>query len=228
MKNMLIIKTLVVVGILGFLNANAQDTRYTQQFAAPLRINPAIMGANTDLRAVINYRNQWGNIAGGFTTYRFTFLYPVILNDDQGSLNTGLSVISDKAGAFDKLDIDLALSYSMPVSGSGHNISAALLVGYTQKSLDTEGLTFDEQYQLGSFDESNPNNEIVVNEKIGYPDLGGGILWYFNPASEGGGINAYAGVAVFHHNEPNESLISERDDLPLRIEIGRASCRERV
>ena len=87
---------------------HAQDYRFTQAYANPLRLNPAMMGANSDLRAGLGYRTQWSNIQKGFTTMSFTGMYPLFLKGG-GKLDGGLSLINDKAGAFKTTDIALAV-----------------------------------------------------------------------------------------------------------------------
>src|SRR3990172_7686562 len=104
MKTQFVRKGLILAGILGFLNSNAQDTRFTQTYNAPLRLNPALMGPNTDIKGILSYRTQWANIADGYTTYGFTFLYPLIIEEDAGKLDIGLSAIQEQAGAFTTLD----------------------------------------------------------------------------------------------------------------------------
>ena len=210
---------LMSVFCLSQLCLNAQDARYSQYFAAPLKLNPAIMGANTDVKAIVNYRNQWGSISSGYSTYRFTFLYPLHMVENKSKLDIGLSAISDQAGVFTNTDVSLALSYNLLLSNSGHNLCAALLVGFVQKTIDLNdpGLTFDEQYVQGSFSASNSTGETILIEKVSYPDVGAGILWYYNPSSEESKINAFAGVSMYHLNTPNESFTGESGKLPMRL-----------
>lgn len=197
-------------------NSHAQDVRYSQFFAAPLKLNPAMMGANTDLKAILNYRTQWGVIGDGFNTARLTILYPLHMKEDKGKLDIGLSFISDKAGAYSSTDVSLALSYNILLSSTGHNLSAAMSTGFVQKKLGIIDLEFDEQYQLGMFDPNNPNGESILNENVSYPDFGGGILWYYNPSGDDSKLNAYAGASIFHVNTPNESLTDATGELPIR------------
>lgn len=191
-------------------DANSQDPRYTQEYNAPLRLNPALMGPNPTMKGIINYRSQWGNIDKGYTTYRFTFMYPLI-NDENGKLDIGLSVFNDQAGAFSNLNISLALGYSLNISGD-HFLSAALIGGYAQKSIDLEGQTYDEQYVNGNYSETNPSNEKIWNEKRSYPDLGLGALWYMSPD---GKLAPFVGFSMQHHNTPNESLRDDETSLPV-------------
>ena len=48
---------------------NAQDVIYSQFYANPLYLNPALAGAKLDQRITLNYRNQWPSISNGYVTY---------------------------------------------------------------------------------------------------------------------------------------------------------------
>jgi type IX secretion system PorP/SprF family membrane protein len=58
---------LLVVGF--FTSAFAQDPQFSQFYANPLYTNPAFAGSEICPRIVMNYRNQWPKLPGGFTTY---------------------------------------------------------------------------------------------------------------------------------------------------------------
>lgn len=195
----------------------AQDLRFTQPFATPLKYNPASMGINPDLKAMLHYRNQWSPLSKGYTTAAFTFLYPVYIKEGKEKLDVGASALQDKQGAFTSLDASLAVGYNLQISNSGY-ISFSLLGGYVQKSLNTADLTFDSQYVLGSYNSANPTNETILDEKVSYPDAGFGAMWYFNPTKDDGGkLNAYLGASAFHLNQPNESFTGTEGTLPMRI-----------
>lgn len=204
---LVIVTMAMIMGHTGF----AQDVRYTQEYNAPLRINPALMTTNNVLKGIINYRSQWGNIDNGFTTYRFTCMYPII-RDKTGKLDVGLNVNSDKAGAFNTLNISGAVSYGLKL-GENHKLAAGLVLGYGQKSIDLNGQTFDEQYVLGAYDESNPSNENLYNESRSYPDLGGGVMYFFDPGDES--VSIFAGLSVYHHNRPDESITGSETEMPI-------------
>src|SRR6187431_3402392 len=53
----------------------AQDPQFSQFYAAPLYLNPALTGATGQARAGINYRNQWPAIDANFTTMSAYFDY---------------------------------------------------------------------------------------------------------------------------------------------------------
>ncbi|MDD5571354.1 MAG: hypothetical protein PHD97_09410, partial [Bacteroidales bacterium] len=49
-------RALVFIFFIGTIKISfSQDTRFTQSFSNPLKLNPAIMGANPDLKIILSY-----------------------------------------------------------------------------------------------------------------------------------------------------------------------------
>lgn len=215
MKKILAKQLLVIVTICMSFTIYGQDVRFSQVLNNPLKMNPAIMGMNEGLTGMLNFRDQWASIDNGFRTYGLTAMYPLPMNEGKGKLDFGLNVINDKAGAFNNMDISLAVNYNLLIA-EDHNLSASLTGGYIQKSLDSKGLTFDSQYILGSYNASNSGNESRINEKTGVPDLGFGLMWFYNPSKDKSKINAYVGFSMFHVNQPVFSNIKGNGELPIR------------
>ena len=75
--------------------SDAQDVHFSQYYAAPLTLNPALTGlVNGVFRASFNYRNQWFNIPtlntiAPYQTYQASFDMP-LLRDRLG--NDGFGV----------------------------------------------------------------------------------------------------------------------------------------
>ena len=59
----------VSVGLLGIDTLSAQDVQYSQFYAAPLYLNPALTGASELTRVGVNYRNQWPGLDHSFNSY---------------------------------------------------------------------------------------------------------------------------------------------------------------
>ena len=93
--------------------------------------------------------------------------------------------------------------------------------GMVQRSLNTNSLSFDQQYVLGTYSSSNPNNETVLNRKLTFADISAGAMWYSAPVKINLGnerkISGYAGASVFHLNTPNESFTGGTANLPMRF-----------
>ncbi|OFY63323.1 MAG: hypothetical protein A3H98_01320 [Bacteroidetes bacterium RIFCSPLOWO2_02_FULL_36_8] len=209
---------ITVIAVISGLSLKAQDLRYTQYHASPLKLNPALMGANKDLQLIFNYRDQWKDIDKGFNTMTFNFLFPIIFEKGRDKLDFGINAIQDKEGAFTTGNIALAAAYDLKVSKSGNHICFSLMGEFVQKGIDRSSLTFDEQYSLGEYKSSNSNGEQNLEKQISYPDIGAGFMWNFNPAkTEESGIKAYAGVSGFHLNQPNATFHKGDGKLPIRF-----------
>ncbi len=198
---------------------NSQDIRFSQALANPLRLNPAMMGANTDLKATAIYRNQWGLIGKGYTTMAFSGMIPLFISDGKGKLDMGVSVMNTKAGAFTKLDAALSIGYSVQFAPY-NNLSIALIGGFIQNNINTSGATYDSQYTLGSYNAGNTSNEQTLIQKNSSPDVGFGLLWFMNPPRKDAKLNAYFGASGYHLNEPNQSLVgSTAGKLPAKYSV---------
>jgi type IX secretion system PorP/SprF family membrane protein len=205
-KSKLFIVVLILNSTFLIFNCAAQDPRYTQVFANPIRLNAAMMGANTDIKAGVIYRNQWASVGKGYTTMAFAAMMPIFISEGKSKLDVGLSLLSDKAGAFSRTDAALALGYSIQLAPY-NNLSLALTGGFVQNNLNTSGLTYDSQYNLGSYNAGSPTNEQTLVQKNSYADIGFGLMWFMNPTRENSKLNAYAGISGFHINQPNQTFL---------------------
>lgn len=202
-----LINTLVF--IMFFSVVKAQDIDFTQPYANPLLTNPAIMGANGDLKIILNYKSQFRNIDKGYSNSSVALLYPLFLKQNNKKLDFGLNVQNDRAGIFNKQVISLSLGYDIKLQDSWH-MSLAMLGGLSQKSID---------FGLAKFDEQFVNSFNLLNKKINNQDLGFGIMWYYNPVRTDslGKINAFIGMSGYHLNTPNESFLSGQSILPRKF-----------
>lgn len=210
-KNILLLILIFITSSL-----SAQDPKFTQVFSNPLKLNPAMMGINPDLKFILQYRNQWSGVEKGFTTYAFSVLYPLYIKNGKEKLDIGFTALNDKAGAFNNLDFSLALGYNLRISDASY-LNFSFMGGYVQKAINTTNLSFDQQYILGTYSSNNPSNETRINKQVSYADVSFGSMWYYNPTkADGAKLNAYLGASVFHLNRPNESLTGGVAALPMR------------
>ena len=208
---------IIIVNLLNINSSFAQDPRFTQSFSDPLRLNPAIMGANKDFKLGMNYRSQYGSVDGGYKTFSITGLYPLMEKNGKNKLDIGVNVMSDKAGAYKTLDIALALDYVKELSPN-NNVCISVIGSRVQQTLDVNNQIFDSQYLNGTFNASNPSNELMLNAKVNHSDLGFGFMWFYNPDRKDAKVNAYLGVSGFHLNQPNQSLEGGTAKLPMRFD----------
>src|SRR6186713_1634420 len=89
-------------------SVTAQDPQFSQFYAAPLYLNPAMAGSTGQARAGINYRNQWPAIDANFTTTSLYFDY--FIEDYNSSI--GAIFTRDREGLAGLRSLSLGLQYA--------------------------------------------------------------------------------------------------------------------
>src|ERR1700737_18656 len=164
--------------------AQAQDPGFSQFFASPLTLNPALTGKfNGVLRVAGNYRNQWPSINNAFITSTVS-LDAGILKDKLPETDTwgiGLMAMTDKtaSGILTSNYLSFSTAYHKSLDEDGlHQIGLGFQGTYANKSLNGTRLTFEDGLQLdGTWirSPSEPINSQFVN--VHYFDMNAGILY---------------------------------------------------
>ncbi|MFN0175292.1 MAG: PorP/SprF family type IX secretion system membrane protein [Saprospiraceae bacterium] len=203
------------------LEVQAQDPRFSQYYASPWNLNPALNGVfNGKWRATLNYRDQWGSIISPvpFRTYAASFEHrlQVGFGDDYASF--GIGAMHDEAGTarFSQDKVQIGGAFLKQLSGgrrqADHYLSAGAQIGFGQNSIDWGRLWFSRQFDLGS---ETPNTSLSNNEPNAnadaksYLDFNAGLLWYAVFENEG---FIYLGGAMHHLNRPKISLIADDNE----------------
>lgn len=193
-----IVMAVAVTAILGFTiieEAKAQDPAFSQFYANPLYLNPALAGTQKCPRVSLNYRNQWPALSGNFVTTSAS--YDQYVDAISGGL--GFYVLNDNAGqgTLNSFNINAIYSYQLTLSKSLQMV-VGFQATYFQRALDWNKLTFGDQIdpRRGFIYESADQQRGGTVDNV---DFSAGTVVF----SE----NFYAGVAVHHLFEPNESLI---------------------
>ncbi len=174
----------------------AQDPTFTQFYANPLYLNPAFAGSNKCPRISMNYRNEWPNLSGNYVTYSAS--YDKYVKNIKGGIGLLATYDQQGRGTINTSMLGLIYSYHLKV-----NRKFTLLFGaraaYYQKSLDVSRLTFGD----------------MIDPRKGFIYKTGDILQnagrqFFNASIGAIGFskNFYAGLAIHHLNQPNESMIT--------------------
>ncbi len=205
-------RTLLVFGCMlgSLMNLAAQDPRFSQFYAGPQHLNPAMTGTFAgQLRVNLNYRDQWASVLGNnpFRTAAVGIDYRKrVFRGDYFAF--GGSVLADRAGVsnFQQTSATLGLSYSKQLSGNRYRTSDQFLVvgaqaGVGQQSFDYGKLWFSRQFDNGTeqINTSLPSGEILNQKSDIYPDIHAGLLWY---ALFDDDKSVYAGAAMHHINAP--------------------------
>ncbi len=130
----------------------------------------------------------------------------------QGKL-AGIFLINDKSGGnLNVTKIFVSGAYHKKIAG--FKLSAGIQPGVVIKSLDINSHTFPNQLNWGSgnFDNTLPNSEAFVTQRITYFDLNAG----FNVSKRIKKFEPEIGGSFFHLTMPNESFYGEGNKLPIR------------
>ncbi|MDH5610269.1 MAG: PorP/SprF family type IX secretion system membrane protein, partial [Cyclobacteriaceae bacterium] len=194
--------------LLALPGAQAQDPQFSQYYAAPLYLNPALTGINQIGRAGVNYRNQWPSIMANFETYSFYMDY----NFEDYHSSAGLIVNTDREGIAGLQSTQIGLIYAYQVRLNYRwTFRPGLQFSYYQRDLNFSKLTFGDQFDQTGLVRPLSAEQFQTGMSARFFDVStGGIL--FNK-------KVWFGGSVHHLNEPNQSIIGENAPLRKKFSI---------
>ncbi|MEN9400599.1 MAG: hypothetical protein RL632_1702 [Bacteroidota bacterium] len=212
-------KLLIITALLVSSSSFGQDPTFTQFYANPLYLNPALAGSYGCSRFASNYRNEWPNLSSNYVTYSASW------DSYFSNISGGIGVLAthDQQGVGTIKTSMLGLIYSYHAQLNRRwKVQFGARAAWYQKSLDWDKLTFGDMI--------DPRRGFIYSTG----DVPRGGSRGFFDASAGAVIfnkNFFAGVAAHHANTPNESMIVGESHLPVRwtahmgaeIQLGRKS-----
>lgn len=200
---------LCLVFLAAVLSLKAQDPNFSQFFASPLTLNPALTGKFDGVfRVAGNYRNQWPTINNAFTTATVSLDASILKSSipDYDQFGVGIMAFTDKSGngVLQNNFLALSTSYHKALDENGfHQIGLGFQGTYVNKRLDIASLKFESMLRADGFtgllDESFSSNQI----KLSYFDMNMGLL--YNGTTDGAN-NIYFGASMYHVNRPKETF----------------------
>lgn len=195
----------------------AQDFHLSMYDAAPLYLNPAMTGVfDGSWRVHAQYRTQWKTVNfKPYTTGLISFDTPY------KKWGFGGQIVNYRAGYgnYNAFQATASAAYTVPLDASkNHNLSLGVQGGFTQKSIEYQLHTFDNQYTStngGGFNNSLPTGESFMGQKLVVPELTSGILYYY--AKEQSKLNPFIGISAFNLLQPQESFYNQNNRLPMRF-----------
>ena len=185
-------------------NLFAQDPEFTQFYANPLYLNPAMAGTANCPRFCLNYRNQWPAISGTYVTYSAS--YDQHFDALKGGL--GLLVYDDRAGQGTLTTFNASGMYSYLLNvNRKFSLRFGLEASYFEKSIDWSKLTFGDMIDERMGFVYN-TREIPGKSKVSYADFSAGVFGYTK--------RFYFGFAANHLTQPNEGFIGT-SQLPMKL-----------
>jgi len=209
--------SLPVLFILFFASAiGAQDQHFTQFYAAPLTLNPALTGAfGGKYRFTLNYRDQGNSpLNAPYTTYAgsvdMRFGLDSYKKSSRDAFAVGVVFFNDRSQ-----DVNFFTNY-MAVSGAYHKalssagdqfLSVGIQAGIAQRNVNYDAFTFDDQFN-GSDGFTDPSDEFLPENNFSYGDYAFGLHYSYAPERR---LGVYAGVGLFHFLEPEISFYANEE-----------------
>lgn len=190
----LVLKIMLAIGT-GFYTystANSQDVSFSQYYANPLYLNPAFAGSAGAPRLAMQYRNQWQQFDGAYSSYTAAVDLPVPAL--RGGL--GLYLLNDAQANQALNSFQLTAAYAVQLQlNRNYSFSGGLQVGYAENSLKTNELIFADNLDSGI---PGSSAEVFPDNRFSYLDLGFGLMVYSK--------RLYGGFSVQHLTEPDYSF----------------------
>jgi type IX secretion system PorP/SprF family membrane protein len=201
-KRLLSILLLTLMGLDGW----SQDPQFSQFYANPLYLNPALAGGALAPRVTMSYRNQWPSLSANFVTT--TFGGDIFLPNYNSGL--GLLVTMDSQGIGNLKSTDVALQYAYQIHlNEVTSLRLGIQGGFANRSLDYYNLTFGDQLTNNGSTGVNTGDPLAfAGPNVSYADFGTGMMlysdWY------------WAGLSLHHINRPNQAFSVEEARLPMK------------
>lgn len=206
MSRTLVFLCLMILG--GHRIVMAQDPQFSQFYSAPLYLSPAFAGAAQQLRAGINYRNQWPSIEANFVTFSAYF---DAFSEDLSS-GVGFLMMRDTEGQAGLRSTMAGLQYAYQLHlAEWLTFRPGTQVAFYNRHVNFADLTFGDQFDPDTGEIRNPSAETFGNLSKSFFDISlGGILYTGN---------AWLGTSVSHLNTPNQAFAEDADpgELPMKF-----------
>ncbi|MFT5599980.1 MAG: type IX secretion system PorP/SprF family membrane protein [Flavobacteriales bacterium] len=207
---------LISIALISVLNGKAQDFHMSMYDAAPLYLNPSMTGVfEGDWRIHAQYRNQWKSVNfKPYTTGLISFDIPY------KKWGFGAQIVNYRAGIgnYNAIQAVGSAAYSVSIDNNKyHNLSFGLQAGATQKSVEYQLHTFNNQYVTsngGGFDNQLNSNETFAGQTTVAPVTNAGFMYYYTKQQSK--INPFIGVSAFNLIEPTESFFQANNTLERR------------
>jgi type IX secretion system PorP/SprF family membrane protein len=204
-------RKLILIGCLcvSLASAKAQDPHFSQFFASPLTLNPALTGKFFgSFRVAGNYRNQWPSISNAYTTATASLDFHVMQDRIANNDTWGIGLMgyndasSNGAVKFNYGGISTAYHKGLDEEGF-HQLGAGFQVTYANMLINTGMLTFEDQLTSAGFTGVTSEAFNGATLKSSYVDVNAGVLYN---GSTNDRNNFYLGVSMYHINRPRQDF----------------------
>lgn len=195
----------------------SQDQHFTQFYASPTTLNPALTGAYTGkYRLSFIYRDQWRNVLDNpYATFSaatdFRFRIKSYRSVSRDAVGAGVLFYSDRVPGvdFSTNQIYLSGAYHKALNkNDDHFLSLGAQFGILQRNVNYGSLSFNDQFDgTGSY--TDPTNEVLPENNFSFADYNVGLAYAYAPERKAG---IFIGAAMYHISEPQLSFFYNDDE----------------
>lgn len=203
----------------------AQDQHFTQFYASPLTLNPALTGNfQGTYRFSLIYRDQWkGVLDNPFVTYSaaadFRFNMKKRGSQYKDAVGGGVLFYNDQVNVtgFSNNQIIVSGAFHKSLSKSNDQfLSLGFQAGISQRNINYAGVNFQDQFN-GSNAYNNPTGEDLPENNFAFGDYSVGLNYSYAPVRK---VAFFAGAAMHHIMEPSVSFFYDGED-PEKVDDNR-------
>jgi type IX secretion system PorP/SprF family membrane protein len=204
-------KAATIVLLIGLLfsvsNVSGQDAAFSQFYANPVYLNPALAGNVICPRIALNYRNQYPSLGGNYVTYN------IAADMYSKSLSGGIALIAtaDKSGPLASFSGDLVYAYHLRITEK-LRMNAALQAGYYQYRLNWEELVFEDMIDETTGVITSGSESPPPKLNVGDVDFSTGMVLGYDE-------RFYLGFAAHHITNPDLSFYDGISRLATRFTV---------
>jgi type IX secretion system PorP/SprF family membrane protein len=187
-----------------------QDIHFSQYYFSPVNLNPANTGNfEGEYRLNANQRTQWKSV----TTPYSTFALAADANNFLSKKNVGVSlgIMNDVAGdsKLNTLQFTIGGSYKINLKNdSSQTITVGIQTGYTQKKINFNNLSFDNQFDGFLYNPQLSINENFTTNKKSYANANIGAVYKKEISYR---KNIQVGISLHNVNKPQQSFNSDKN-----------------
>jgi len=196
-------------GVLAQMGVQAQDPHFSQYFASPLTLNPALTG-NIDgsLRIASNYRQQWWATGSPFNTMTLSFEQRLLENAigqfDRFGIGGLMMADNSMSGALRSTYMSLSSSYHKGL-GERHRLGIGFQATYGNRVVDFSRLSFYNQFDTEGFNLGLPSGERALATLKPTVSMHTGLMYTYEDEQK----RLYAGFSNYHLNRPRQTVVND-------------------
>jgi len=201
---------LLLLCVLTF-SLKAQDASFSQFYANPMYLNPALAGNTECGRLNLNFRNQWPSLNKAYVTYSIAY------DQNLPSINSGFGfmVMRDQQanGAYNRTLAAGLYAYKLQITSQSF-VHFGIKAAFYQESIDWANLVFADMINSSTGVADLPSMETSPSEPTIYTaDFAAGLAYGYSD-------KFFAGVSADHLSQPQMSFYdSNAEKLHLRYTV---------